>query len=84
MIQKVDQLKEKNHKLYKHAEKKIDRMIEIIDEISEKQLQGKDDDHGGGKVISDGKVYNDDRINQNDELIELEQGNSTNNNELAK
>jgi len=42
--------------LYKHAEKKIDRMIEIIDEISEKQLHGKDDDHGGGNVINDGKV----------------------------
>lgn len=56
MIQKLDQLKEKNHKLYKHAEKKIDRMIEIIDEISEKQLHGKDDDHGGGNVINDGKA----------------------------
>ena len=72
MIQKVDQLKEKNHKLYKHAEKKIDRMIEIIDEISEKQLQGKDDDHGGGKVITNGKVNNGDVSHSNGELIELE------------
>ena len=47
-------------------------MIEIIDEISEKQLHGKDDDHGGGNVINDGQVNIDEENRQNGKLIQLE------------
>ncbi len=35
----MDFLKDKSQRLYKHTEKKIDRMIEIIEEIDEKHLE---------------------------------------------